>query len=94
MRDFNSEHSNSYIMHKLTDLFFLTTLFTKCNILASFLLQFLANIEGYIPTRFSNGARVQCPAPQSMEGSFSWQMGDKLFWVTLLGDCSRWRVNG
>ena len=28
------------------------------------------------------------------EGSFSWQMGDKLFWVNLLGDCSTWRVNG
>ena len=27
-----------------------------------------------------------------MEGSFSWQMGETLFWVNLLGDCSTWRV--
>ena len=45
-------------MHKLTDLFFLTILFAKFNILASFILHFLANIEGYTPTRFSNGASI------------------------------------
>ena len=49
-------------MHKLTDLFCLTILFAKFNILASFILHFLANIEGYTPTRFSSGARaVSCP---------------------------------
>ena len=56
------EHSNSYIMHKLTDLFCLTILFAKFIISASFILHFLANIEGYIPTKFSNRARaVSCP---------------------------------
>ena len=63
MRGFNSEHSNSYIMHKPTDMFCLTTLFAKFNILASFILHFLANIEGYTPTRFSNGERASCTAP-------------------------------
>ena len=49
-------------MHKLTDLFCLTILFAKFNILASFIMHFLANIEGYTPTRFSSGARaVSCP---------------------------------
>ena len=41
----NLEQSNSYIMHKLTDLFCLTILFGKFNILASFILHVLA--KGY-----------------------------------------------
>ena len=55
---FNLEHSISHIMHELTDLFCLTILFAKYNILASFILHFLENIEGHMPTRFSNGARA------------------------------------
>ena len=58
MKCFNWEHSNFHIMHKLTNLFCLTILFSKFNILGSFILHFLANIEGYMPTRFSNGARA------------------------------------
>ena len=39
---FNLEHSISHIMHELTDLFCLTILFAKYNILASFILHFLS----------------------------------------------------
>ena len=56
LRGANSEHSNSYIMRKLTDLFCLAILLAKFNMLASFTLYFLANIEGCTPTLFSNGA--------------------------------------
>ena len=45
-------------MHKLTDLFCLTVPFAKFNILASLIMHFLPIIEGYIPTRFSNGAKA------------------------------------
>ena len=62
MRDFKRGQSNSSIMHKLTDLFCLI-LFAKFNILASFILNFLANIEGCTTDRFSSGARAKCPAP-------------------------------
>ena len=55
-RGFNWDHSNSYVMLKLTDLFCLPVLFAKFIILASFILHFLANIEEYNPTWFSNGA--------------------------------------
>ena len=34
-------------MYKLTDLFCLTIIFAKFNILASFIVHFLANIDGY-----------------------------------------------
>ena len=37
-------------MRKLTDLFCLTIVFAKFNMLASFILHFLANIEGYTPS--------------------------------------------
>ena len=37
MRGLNCERSNSYLMHTLTDLFCLTILFAKFNILASFI---------------------------------------------------------
>ena len=39
------------MIHKLTDLFCLTILFAKFNILASLILHFLANIEGCTPTK-------------------------------------------
>ena len=58
MRGFNWEHSNSCIIYKLTDIFCLTIFFDNFNILASFILHSLANIEGYIRTKFSNGARA------------------------------------
>ena len=44
-------------MHKLTDLSCLTVLSAKFSILASFILHFFADIEGYTPTRFSIGAK-------------------------------------
>ena len=53
-----TEQSNSPTMHKLTDLFCLTILFAKFNILPSFILHILANIEGYTPTRFPSGTRA------------------------------------
>ena len=37
------------MMRKITDLFCLTFLFAKFNMLASFILHFLANIEEYTP---------------------------------------------
>ena len=40
MRGFNRDHPNSYLMHKLTDLFCLTIIFAKFNILASSNLHF------------------------------------------------------
>ena len=46
------------IMHKLTDLFCLTILFAKFNMLASSFPLFLANIGGYTPTGFYSGARA------------------------------------
>ena len=46
---FNWEHYNSYTMQNLADLFCLAILFVKLNMLASFILYFLANIEGYTP---------------------------------------------
>ena len=67
-------------MHKLTGLFCLTILFAKFNILASFILPFLANIEGYTPIRFSYGARASykvCP-PSAMK-SFPIKYRGKLF---------------
>ena len=39
-------------MHKLTDLIGLTIFFAKFNILASFILHFLADVEGYIQQDF------------------------------------------
>ena len=45
-RGINWDHSNFCIMRKLTDLFCLTILFAKFIMLASFILHFLANIEG------------------------------------------------
>ena len=42
LRGFNWEHSISCTIHKLTDLFCLTILLAKFNILASFILHFLA----------------------------------------------------
>ena len=32
--------------------------------------------------------------PIKYGGKLLWQMGDKLFWANLLGDCSTWMVNG
>ena len=59
MRGFNWEHSNSYIMHKLTDLFCLTILFAKFNILASFILEwgklFMADGEQIVLGKFIEG---------------------------------------
>ena len=47
-------------MDKLTDVFCLAIFFVKFNILVSFILHFLANIERYTPT-FSSGSRaVSC----------------------------------
>ena len=66
MRSFNWDHSNSYLMHKLTDLFCLTILFAKFNILASFNLHFPMEQGHSVPSH-------------KVWGSFSWEMGDKLF---------------
>ena len=49
MRGFNWQNSNSYIMRKPFGLFFHTILFTKFNMLASFYLHLLANIDGGTP---------------------------------------------
>ena len=49
---FNWDHCNSYIIRKLTDIFCITIRFAKFNMLASFILHFLANIEGYTPHDF------------------------------------------
>ena len=57
LRGFNWEHSNSYIMRKLTNLFSLTMLFDKFKMLASFILDVLAIVERYTATSFSKGAR-------------------------------------
>ena len=93
MRDFNCEQSNSYIMHKLTDLFCLTILFAKFNIFASFILHFLANIEGYTPAIFSNGARA-VSHPIKYGGKLFMADGGQIVLGKFTGDCSTLRVNG
>ena len=50
MRGFNGDHSNSYLMHKLTELFCLTIFFAKFNILASFKLHFLMEQGHSVPS--------------------------------------------
>ena len=49
LRGFNWEYSISYTIHKLTDLFCLTILFSKFNILASFILHFFATHWPILP---------------------------------------------
>ena len=51
LKGFNQQHSKSYIIPQPTDLFCHTILLAKFNMLTSFSLHFLANIEGaYTPT--------------------------------------------
>ena len=81
-------------MHKLTDLFCLTILFAKFNILASFILHFLANIEGYTPTRFSNGAKDIVFRPIKYGGKLFMADGGQIVLGKFIGDCPTWGVNG
>ena len=52
LRRFNWEHSNSYTIRKLTDLFCLTILFAKFNMLAGFILRFLQILRDALPHDF------------------------------------------
>ena len=71
-------------MHKLTDLFCYTILLAKFYILPSFILQFLANIEGYIPIRFSNGARA-VPHPIKYGGKLFMADGGQIVFGKFIG---------
>ena len=71
-------------MHKLIDLFCLTILFAKFNILASFILHFLANIEGYTPNKIFLWSKGIVSRPIKYEGKLFMADGGQLFWVTVL----------
>ena len=59
LKGFNWQHSKSYIMSQPTDVLSHAISFGKFNMLTSFSVHFLANIEGvYTPTWFSSGARA------------------------------------
>ena len=75
-------------MAQFIDLFRHTILLAEFNMLTSFSLHFLANIEGaYTPTWFSSGARAYCLPSKKPEGTFikafSWNMEDK-FWAAVM----------
>ena len=75
-------------MAQFIDLFLHTILLAEFNMLTSFSLHFLANIEGaYTPTWFSSGARAYCLPSKKPEGTFikafSWNMEDK-FWAAVM----------
>ena len=74
-------------MYKLTDLFYLTILFAKFSILARFIMHFLANIEGYTPTRFSDGARAMS-RPIKYGGKLFMADGGQFVWGKFIGGCS------